>query len=650
MRSLEISTRHGQESAIPIAPGHAGRTASLPQGASASGGIRLQLDRRRFLKLVGAAGVAVLSAHDVLASTGRSIPVVPAGSATLAGGPIAALADSLEFDVEQIFRFVSDEIRYEPYAGVLRGPLGTLWARAGNAVDQALLLGALLDASGLSYRFAMGALDDATAAALMASTVVDSAEARRDAAAAWEPLVPRVDSAPSPGLAPDVQQRLDEAQRSAPAVLAWARQQLDDNVATISSALAAAGLALPSGYSPMPDMERKQHVWVQVVDGATWRDLDASLPGATIGNALTTPTSTPDIVPDPLRHRVEFAIITESVMGGSLTQATSLTADAFADDLVGQPIQFLNVRPEGLKGIGVGIADAIAGKKSYLPALMIGDAAYVGGTAFGFAVGSGALNASPAPGIADGDATGQWLRITITSPDRQPVVVRRTIFDRLGDVARASGTLDMDTMQAAALTDVGPGLADEYLPAMGEYWLTVSGGQIAGDGLRAALLPVDDPRAFVIWCTPTTWSAKLRTWMWRNRLRSAPSLTRPTSWRSACRRAWTAVGHPRPSSPSTSCIGVTAPSRSDDKRPQRHPASWLACSRMSRSGSYFGEAGPASSSQLDQSVLSVGACSRPPNGLTSACACSLAESCPPILPIRLQLWRCFVRPWQVAGP
>ena len=59
---------------------------------------------------------------------------------------IAALAESLQYDPQAAFAFVRDSIAFDPYPGVLRGAAGTLAARAGNAYDRALLLGALLDA------------------------------------------------------------------------------------------------------------------------------------------------------------------------------------------------------------------------------------------------------------------------------------------------------------------------------------------------------------------------------------------------------------------------------------------------------------------------------------------------------------------------
>ncbi len=95
--------------------------------------------------------------------------------------PHADLADSLDLDTERIFRFVADEIRYEPYVGILRGPTGTLATRAGNAADQASLLAALLQAAAVPVHFAWGALDEATATTLLAGSAATVDEAQQHA-------------------------------------------------------------------------------------------------------------------------------------------------------------------------------------------------------------------------------------------------------------------------------------------------------------------------------------------------------------------------------------------------------------------------------------------------------------------------------------
>ncbi len=62
--------------------------------------------------------------------------------------PLTELARGLDGDWRKCYLFVRDHIRHTPYPGILRGPERTLLDREGNDADQALLLLALLKASG----------------------------------------------------------------------------------------------------------------------------------------------------------------------------------------------------------------------------------------------------------------------------------------------------------------------------------------------------------------------------------------------------------------------------------------------------------------------------------------------------------------------
>ncbi len=132
----------------------------------------------RSAALLLAGVLLVVSGPGVAASSVPAAARPAAVAAQVQGDPIADLASDLDYDATRIFRYVADEVRYEPYPGILRGARGTLAAGAGNSVDKALLLGALLDASVIEYRFARGPLDAATAAELIAPLAIDLADAR----------------------------------------------------------------------------------------------------------------------------------------------------------------------------------------------------------------------------------------------------------------------------------------------------------------------------------------------------------------------------------------------------------------------------------------------------------------------------------------
>lgn len=69
------------------------------------------------------------------------------------------LVFELEFEADRIVAFVRDEIAFHPYEGLLRGMRGTLMSRAGNSLDQSLLLAYLLKSAGLDARIVRGELD-----------------------------------------------------------------------------------------------------------------------------------------------------------------------------------------------------------------------------------------------------------------------------------------------------------------------------------------------------------------------------------------------------------------------------------------------------------------------------------------------------------
>ena len=82
---------------------------------------------------------------------------------------IDALGESLDFEAEQIGRFVHEQIAYEVYPGLLRGALGSLTAGAGNALDQSVLMASLLQEAGLTARIASAQVGPAVVERLAAA-------------------------------------------------------------------------------------------------------------------------------------------------------------------------------------------------------------------------------------------------------------------------------------------------------------------------------------------------------------------------------------------------------------------------------------------------------------------------------------------------
>ena len=214
---------------------------------------------------------------------------------------VKAKAMQLGADVERIFAFVRDEVRYEPYRGVLRGAEGALLARSGNAYDKSLLLQSMLEAHGISARLVRGELLAEKAAALVDAFLKADALVGPLADAVKELEKTSVDAADAElvktiaaesGLDADaVMQAINGEQTRAAAVTAQAWATVDREAPALLKRLDAAGVKLgqPADATVQELRSRAaRHVWVEVQDPADagkWVALDPSVAGSARGTA-----------------------------------------------------------------------------------------------------------------------------------------------------------------------------------------------------------------------------------------------------------------------------------------------------------------------------------------------------------------------------
>jgi transglutaminase-like putative cysteine protease len=131
----------------------------------------------------GASAFAILDGAPVMAATPAatlskgSAPADGSGNSLLESTPDANTTDpyieeaaaELDYNPQNIFAFLHQNIGYNDYAGSMRGARGTLWSQAGNALDVASLGVALFRASGIPAQYAEGTVTEAQAQQLILS-------------------------------------------------------------------------------------------------------------------------------------------------------------------------------------------------------------------------------------------------------------------------------------------------------------------------------------------------------------------------------------------------------------------------------------------------------------------------------------------------
>lgn len=80
---------------------------------------------------------------------------------------LSAVLDELEYDPNRVVDFVTRQVSFEQYPGLLRGAQGTLMSGAGNSLDQSVLLATLLKDAGYDARISRTSIDRNTATRLV---------------------------------------------------------------------------------------------------------------------------------------------------------------------------------------------------------------------------------------------------------------------------------------------------------------------------------------------------------------------------------------------------------------------------------------------------------------------------------------------------
>ena len=333
---------------------------------------------------------------------------------------VADLAAVIDGDPVAAFEFVRDHVGFDPYAGSLRSPQGTLAARAGNGLDRAQLLQALLGPKATT-RFAGGTLADAT---LLTA---------RALAGATEPLA-----------RPSVTEVMPFA---AEAIANRARRDHAAIIETLGADYDTLGAAGGAGDLSGPVLA--DHAWLQVQqDDGTWLDLDPTLAEAEPGDTLTSVETTFDELPPEAYHALTVRLVAEGRSDNGPT-AEIVLDETIPASVAADRDMWLLFAPEN-PSVGGALAGALGEAEGWVPVLYLhgnaragssfalgADSGEGGGSVLGDALGGlGALGSGDVSGgeaIAPG-LTELRLELTSTGPGLEPQTVDRILLrDPTGD-------------------------------------------------------------------------------------------------------------------------------------------------------------------------------------------------------------------------
>ena len=432
--------------------------------------------------VVGRARSALLA----LACLGLSFPLAPVAAAQGAVAAataearrqldaLEALLDPAEHDVdslalelafeepEAIAAWVAENVGLELYAGLLRGPQGTLVAGAGNALDQSVLLARLLNDAGYEARVALGELTDALATELVMSMFVAGAGASQRDARSVTDVASSVASATGA-----------DTERAAAGLSELTETELRDLPAYAEAVAQAEALLAQLGRPVDPVMtdelvaEARDYAWVEyrLSEAEPWTPAHPAWPASAALPAVAAVSHLDGEVPAELTHRLRIEVSIERKRGDEFEVEPLMTPwERPVANLLGHTVVVGNspmgeTGPADLARVGAELVDvaffvpvldgAIApGAQAFdLNGNLVPPDAAASHMAGVFQTGAERLGgAIGALGAMGGDAapaepfalTAQWIDFVLVAPGGEETRHRRTVFDRRPAEARAAG-------------------------------------------------------------------------------------------------------------------------------------------------------------------------------------------------------------------
>lgn len=374
-----------------------------------------------------------------------------------------AVLEMAEYDAQNLITFVSKEIVFEPYPGVLRGPQGTLMSRSGNSADQALLLAKLLRDAGYDARIARTKLSPEQAKELLATSVTQRpARDSADLDGLFEQLLKEAgmyDRLAAPVrdvLGGRDDQRLDVSSHP----LYGEVLKLEAELETL---LKQSGAVAEADLSETLVGEASDYFWVQMKESASdpWADVH---PAATAGPLdVQAEEFYGDTIPEDLQHRFRLQVFIEQAVGGTLiSQALTQAWERPTANLNAVPLVFTNLSDNLISNAELFFdPEAILQKANWFIPVFGGDVApeskyfdqrgtmidpmAAASSGAGVFKTVGELFSEAVGELSEGGApvlTAQWLEFTLISPDGTERKYRRTVIDRVGAAARQAGRVE----------------------------------------------------------------------------------------------------------------------------------------------------------------------------------------------------------------
>lgn len=419
---------------------------------------------------------------------------------------VAALQERPGDRPADLIAFVRNDVAFEQYPGLLRGAQGTLMSRAGNALDQAVLLATLLQGAGHQARIARGTLTEAQAEALCLEMAAPrpAAPPVGDLDAIRNILVGlgRVTGVDEQELARLVKEVLEPQPVESTDMYRAARADAE----FILASLAREGIALGTpDASAALIREAREYFWVEHRRGASeaWTESHPAFsdPGRAPRNIAAAERFASDAVPKALQHLFRVRVVNEQLAEGQLSTYEAMGAwERPTAVLNGVTLTYFNY-PGGLKGADDLIDLPALFEKTGVFIPTFNDRPPEQGSGFdwdgetyrlkilaagqleaertgkalakkmkGFAGILDALGSKDPPPANAQAATlsAQWIEYGLVAPGGKEKVHRRTILDRIDPAARAAGRYDLD---ARGRLEIGTALTRQhtFMLAPGRY-------------------------------------------------------------------------------------------------------------------------------------------------------------------------------------